>query len=636
MRSIIIALVLTWLSGYWIRQSEIVHLACQGTEAVPAIPGVGALILLILVNGVLRRTRFIRPLTIAELITVFVFVTVATTMFGCGIGRFLIACISAPFYYSSPAAPLEELAQYVPRWMSPQDPVIHRWLYESSAGGHVPWDAWALPIAAWTGFFLIFGGTLFCLMILFDEPWVGEERLVFPLVRLPLQMIDPHYSDAPFFKARATWIGIGLAFALDTMNIIRGVFFGGPRGNLQFDLAAQITGAPWNALRPLSVQLRPELIGLGYLISTELSFSIWFFHLFAKAQAVTMSAMGYRLSGAPFAQEQGIGAYIVLAAILFWKARRPFLQAWHSWLGGRRSEGDNVPVAYRWALVGAVAGFIGLLIFCRAAGMALWLAVLYFTVLIAVSVVYARLRAETGVPLVWAFPYGLQHKSIRYFMNSLAITGIGPEYRSATIYTLFIFLSRGYFPSVSGYGIEGLTLGERGGLGKGSVFSLLLAAVGVGALASFYFHLVPYYESGAVGLRGGLWGSGTARAEFGALYRSTVMPVAPDTPRIIATLSGGSLLAILSMVRAKFFGSPLHPLGYAMACSYGSLLWGPFLVVWIIKSILLRYGGHQAYLTALPGFLGFALGHFITAGAIWGSLGAALGGPFLRYGVWFG
>ena len=30
------------------------------------------------------------------------------------------------------------------------------------------------------------------------------------------------------------------------------------------------------------------------------------------------------------------------------------------------------------------------------------------------------------------------------------------------------------------------------------------------------------------------------------------------------------------------------------------------------------------------------LGHFVVAGAIWGTLGAALGGPFLRYGVWFG
>ena len=54
-RAIIIALVCTWLCGYWIRQAEIVALACQITESIPAIPGITVLLLLVLVNGLLRR-----------------------------------------------------------------------------------------------------------------------------------------------------------------------------------------------------------------------------------------------------------------------------------------------------------------------------------------------------------------------------------------------------------------------------------------------------------------------------------------------------------------------------------------------------------------------------------------------------
>jgi len=635
-RAVAIALVLTWLSGYWVRQSEIIALACQGTEAVPSIPGVGALVLLLIANVVLSRTRRIRALSIPELITIFLFVTVATTMMGCGIGRFLIGCVSAPFYYTSPAAPLEELAQFIPSWLAPSDPQIHKWLYESSPTGHVPWDAWRIPMIVWTGFFLIFGGTLFSLMILFSEPWVEEERLVFPLVRLPLQIVDPEYSEVPFFRSKATWIGIGLAFALNAVNIVRGVFFGGPSGGLRVDLGTALTGAPWNALRPFTADLRPELIGLGYLISTELSFSIWFFHLFNKIQGVIMSASGYRLPGAPFGQEQGIGAYMVLGVILFWKARHSFALAWRAWFDPTPDRHGRPLNTYKWALLGAVAGFIGLIIFGSAAGMNIWLTLVYFTVLVMVSVVYGRLRAETGVPLVWAFPYGLAHKAIRYFVNSRSWVGIGPNFRSPTVFTLLILLSRGYFPSVSGYGIESLTLGEGGGVRKSSTFWLLMGAVAVGALSSFYFHFVPYYEEGAVGLRGGIWGATTAQAEYAGLWRAIQLPTPPDTPRIVATLGGGALIAFLSIMRVRFFGWPFHPLGYAMSCSYGQLIWGPFFIVWVIKSILLRYGGHQAYLAALPGFLGFALGHFLVAGALWGSLGAALGGVFLRYGVWFG
>ncbi|MBM3500118.1 MAG: hypothetical protein FJX74_15790 [Armatimonadetes bacterium] len=636
-RAVVLALLLTWLSGYWIRQSEIVALACQGTEAVPSIPGVGALLLVLMGNALVRRTRLGRPLQLPEIITVFLFVTVATTMFGCGIGRFLLACLSAPFYYSSPAAPLEKLARFIPPWLSPADPLVHKWLYESAPTGHVPWHAWQWPIVAWTGFFLMFGGMLLCLMMLFSERWGGEERLVFPLVRLPLQMIDPDYSEVPFFRSRAAWIGIGLATFLNVINIVRGVFMGGPSGGLAVDLGKQLIGAPWSALRPLNVHFRPELIGLGYLISTELSFSIWFFHMLSKLQALLITGLlGLRLPGAPYAQEQGIGAYVVLGAILFWKGRGPLVAGFRALIWGARAVSSPRAASYRWPLIGAVLGFVGAVAFCRAAGMEVWLAVLYLAVLTSVSVVYARLRAEAGAPLVWAYPYGLAHRAVKYFMNSSVYVGAGPDYRSATVFNLLIFMSRGYFPTVSGYGIEGVTLGEAARMRKSSVFWLLLAAIGVGALASFYFHLVPYCGRGAIGLRGGLWGSGEAQAQYASLWTAIKMPVPPDQPRIIATVSGGGFLTLLTLARARFFGSPFHPLGYAMACSYGELLWGPFLVTWIIKSVLLRYGGHKAYLAALPGFLGFALGHFVVAGAIWGSLGAALGGPFLRYGVWFG
>ncbi|HJN16154.1 MAG TPA: DUF6785 family protein, partial [Armatimonadota bacterium] len=389
-RAVVIALVFTWLAGYWVRQSEIVALACQGTEAVPSIPGVGALILILIGNAFARRTRLARPLQMPEIITIFLSVTVATTMLGCGIGRFLLACLSAPFYYSTPAAPLEKLATFIPPWMSPADPLVHRWLYEGTPTGGVPWGAWQWPIVAWTGFFVMFGGMLLSLMALFSKRWGDQERLVFPLVRLPLQMIDPEYSKVPFFKSKAAWIGIGLALALNAINMVRGVFMGGPNGGLHVDLGASLVGAPWSAMRPLNVHLRPELIGLGYLISTELSFSIWFFHALSKLQALMISGvMGLRLPGAPFAQEQGIGAYAVLGAILFWKGRGPILDGVHALLHGAKAARSPDAAACRWPALGAVLGFIGAVVFCRAAGMSLWLTLVYLGLLTSVSVVYA-------------------------------------------------------------------------------------------------------------------------------------------------------------------------------------------------------------------------------------------------------
>lgn len=42
------------------------------------------------------------------------------------------------------------------------------------------------------------------------------------------------------------------------------------------------------------------------------------------------------------------------------------------------------------------------------------------------------------------------------------------------------------------------------------------------------------------------------------------------------------------------------------------------------------------YRRTLPGFLGFALGHFFTAGIVWGILGATGRNLYEGYMVWFG
>ena len=81
---------------------------------------------------------------------------------------------------------------------------------------------------------------------------------------------------------------------------------------------------------------------------------------------------------------------------------------------------------------------------------------------------------------------------------------------------------------------------------------------------------------------------------------------------------------------------PLHPMGYAMVTAYGDPLWGAFLVAWTVKVSVTRLGGIGLYRRLVPMFLGVTLGHFFTAGILWGAL-ASLGAEVFRgYGVWFG
>jgi hypothetical protein len=52
--------------------------------------------------------------------------------------------------------------------------------------------------------------------------------------------------------------------------------------------------------------------------------------------------------------------------------------------------------------------------------------------------------------------------------------------------------------------------------------------------------------------------------------------------------------------------------------------WFPIFVGWLVKSVLLRYGGAKLYRALLPGFLGFVLAEFFSAG-LWVFIDALCG-----------
>ncbi len=89
-------------------------------------------------------------------------------------------------------------------------------------------------------------------------------------------------------------------------------------------------------------------------------------------------------------------------------------------------------------------------------------------------------------------------------------------------------------------------------------------------------------------------------------------------------------------MRTRLPGFPLHPLGFAAANCYGDLTWWPFLVVWVLKALVLRYGGSGLYRRMVPLFLGFALGHLVVAGVFWGLIAAFWPEAAKTYNVFFG
>jgi len=80
---------------------------------------------------------------------------------------------------------------------------------------------------------------------------------------------------------------------------------------------------------------------------------------------------------------------------------------------------------------------------------------------------------------------------------------------------------------------------------------------------------------------------------------------------------GGVVMALLMFLRQRFVWWPLHPIGFPIgANSMMNYVWFNVFLAWLIKSLILRYGGGNAYRRSQAFFLGLIAGQVCVNG-IW-------------------
>jgi len=180
---------------------------------------------------------------------------------------------------------------------------------------------------------------------------------------------------------------------------------------------------------------RPEVIGLGYLMPTEVAFTVWLSYALFKVEALIGRMLGWQFAGFPFSQEQGLGAYLTVAALLIYAARH-YLRDWAKRLWNDDANADDA-LRPKEAALCLFVGVIGCLVFMVMGGMDWRIAAIYFALTLLVALVYARIRAEVGAPMVWLFPYYQHKKAILYTLGVNRVMGLG-GLRNMTAFTITI------------------------------------------------------------------------------------------------------------------------------------------------------------------------------------------------------
>jgi len=348
----------------------------------------------------------------------------------------------------------------------------------------------------------------------------------------------------------------------------------------------------------------------------DLLFSLWFFYWVLKGQYIVQSVFGF-YSGANWAHvgnvEQSRGAYFAVVLLALWGGRRHLWACCKAaWRG--RLEFELDPFSPRVAFIGIVGGIIGLIFFSRAAGMALWVACVFFIIYYVLSTAITRVRAEFGLPIHDAWSLGPDRGIIHYF----GTRRLG--FSNLTVMTLYHWFNYTYASHPMPHQLEGFKMGDRFHAGRPFYRRLawifMLATV-VSALVTFGIMLDGYYRYGnATGHYTGYGGGVFGHIIFRRLEFWLKNPTESNFTVTGFVGIGFGIATVLYFLRRRFFWWSLHPLGYAIAPSWGAQMWSSFMFAWFLKWCILRLGGVGTYRRAVPFFLGIILGEFLV-GSLW-------------------
>ena len=596
LRVVVLCLGLAVLFGYVIPIVDFkLFNTFLGATHLPPGAIAALLVLLLIVNPLLglvsKAWRFSRN----ETLTVYISCLFSCLIPGHGGESFVIPNLLAPFYYATRENKwLEWLEPAFKPWFTPalnaqgvNAPVVNDWFNGLAPGQPIPWGAWLVPLLFWGAFTLVSYAMLGCLSVILRKQWAQNEALSFPLLKLPLELtegVDENNGLPPFFRNGIMWIGFGLAVAIQLLNGLNLYFPDVPPVILSLDMGPYLSDVPWNQIGGLKISVYPIAVGIAFLLTREISFSLWFFLWVFKFQLIAAYLLGYAPASLPDATGafpgkmfQGFqmgGAYLAYVGLVLWMARRHISYVARRAFGRARADADEAgevlsyPLAF-WGFAGSFALMVGATV---AAGvrfdiaLALWIGYLVF------AIGLTRVAVEGGLLFLlhMAYPLG----ALARLFNagpSLWLTAESGAVPASVFQSSFIFHMRGFLmPSF----VQSFKLAYDCKI-NGRRLGMLLAAVVVVTLLVSWPNVVRLgYENGGLQM-GHKWfvqtGSLSSMKFATGVLKGDQTSVASNWAWLGVGI-GTTLLLMLG--RARFAWFPFHPIGYLMGLSF------PISVFW--------------------------------------------------------
>jgi len=611
--------------------------------------------MVLLVTVLTSAARASLALTRQDMVLVYCMALVVSAIPGAGLCAMWVATISGSQFFSRPENRWNETItpRYPESWI-PRDPVSPdapgprpvEWFYSGLPPGEsIPWGAWVTPFLTWLIPLCCLFALMFGLCLLLRRQWSERERLPFPLAQLPQEMTTGWDGGKakPFFRDRAVLFGILLVFLLHGWNGLTDYVVLLPRIPLDPMLDPYLSEPPWRGLTPFWCFLFPSVVGLTFLLSLEVSFSLWFFYLVMKCGQLAAIRAGWGQTGWDFYgqegtsgifSQQGMGALIAMVLLGAWMARRSLGKSLRAALGfpSPPAELEEIPPRVPWVLV--ACGIVGMVGWLACFGVPVWYSLPAVLLAIVMMTGFTRICCETGIfyTQISVFPahlcsmvltpaaMGAHHWFLLRVWDRMMV---GDQFRVLAMPNIMNAL---HLASVTGL--------KRRSVVAGAALALIVAVpLGFASLLHTGYHI-------AGGARTTGWAFGwymqgecsrmsatltelesyenrrsEAAAGGSALAAEEQPRVAkPDTSALGWMALGGIVFAVMAFLRNYLFWWP-HPIGYVAWMGQWPLInqWFSFFLGWCIKFAAQRYGGMRFYLRARRFFMGVIVGEAVVA-----------------------
>ena len=626
-RSVVIGLICVVVACWGCLYSNMIQKSSYMAGTLMSVAVIFIFVLVVLgLNTLIKLVRRRSALTRAELAVIFIMTLLATCLPTFGWGEMFYPYLTSFRYYARPSNRWHqtlhpEIAKSrIPLLPSENNRAIQHF-YEGVPGEgrsftgvmqRIPWGDWAAPLAWWTAFFLPLFFLMLCVTVILRKQLIERERLIFPLMQVPLEIIKQEDQGSlinRFFKNRLLWMGVLLPVTWDLFRALSHywVFVPSPPRFWQID---NVFGF-WR----LHFQVNWVMMGFAYLISPDVGFSLWFFSLAKTFGSGLLKHVGYNIGeggyytiGVPAVAYFTTGAMFVLVGMQLWAARRHLRDVLRkAFLGARDVDDSKETMSYRLAVLGGIVCFLWLWLWWYLAGMQWWLPPVILVVAFVIFLAITRLVIEGGVPTANASLIP-QTAVVRLLGTSVltpqSIVCMG------LCFTWIADLRVIMLPFMA----HGVRMADAVRMRRRSLPWLItvttLVAMVVTTVVLFYL----CYREGGINLNSWFFVGGGCKRSAQFAHHFITKPVTWDGGQVPAlwgcVAAGGVSVAFLSIMRVTFTWWPLNPIGLPFWIPG----WASVMVAWVIKFLVLKYGGVRLFRKLKPIFMGFILGQFLSAG----------------------